>query len=545
MMDKNRRNFMTHSGAAIALLPFAAANAAPSKGEASCQMNLPQWSTGFENQRKAFVKKGQYLNPILAGDFPDPTILKDGDDYYMTHSSFDATPGILIWHSKDLVNWQPVCSALAKPLGTVFALDLVKHNGRYFIYIPFMQAPWSKGFKSFANIYVIYADNIAGPWSEPIDMNILGLIDPGHIVDESGQRYLLLSGINRIKLSSDGLSTIGPMEKAYAGWQYPDEWITEAYALEGPKLFKRKDWYYLVSAVGGTAGPATGHMVIVARSRTVDGEWTNCPHNPIVRTQDESEYWWSRGHATIFEGPNEKWYMVYHGYENGFRSLGRQTLLEPISWDENDWPVALGGDLSQALPAPVNLPNQVHGIAHSDDFSTSSLGMRWTLFGEPPEAIKRLRFANNQLIMQAVGSSPVDSAPLVQTVGDLAYEVSVEVELDAEVEAGLLLFFNSKLFIGMGHSLNGMTTYRGGKAAYWREPAPLVKKLHLKIVNDRQILTFYYSQDGKEWLRHAVRSEVSGYNANTVDDLQGLKPALFASGKGLAKFNNFTYRALS
>jgi xylan 1,4-beta-xylosidase len=104
----------------------------------------PRWSAGIEGQRKADLGDGRFFNPILAGDYPDPTILKDGNDYYLTHSSFDASPGLLIWHSRDLVNWTPVGPALARPLGTVFAVDLVKHGGRYFIYIPFMAARWSK-----------------------------------------------------------------------------------------------------------------------------------------------------------------------------------------------------------------------------------------------------------------------------------------------------------------------------------------------------------------------------------------------------------------
>ena len=98
----------------------------------------PGWARGIEGQRRADLGNGFYRNPVLAGDYPDPSVLKDGDDYYMTHSSFDSAPGLLIWHSRDLVNWRPIGPALARPLGTVFAVDIAKHDGRYFIYIPFM-----------------------------------------------------------------------------------------------------------------------------------------------------------------------------------------------------------------------------------------------------------------------------------------------------------------------------------------------------------------------------------------------------------------------
>ena len=94
------------------------------------------WARGVEGQRKADLGNGTYLNPIMAGDHPDPSILKDGDDYYMTFSSFDAYPGLVIWHSRDLVNWEPVGPALFRNVGSVWAPDLVKHNGRYYIYFP-------------------------------------------------------------------------------------------------------------------------------------------------------------------------------------------------------------------------------------------------------------------------------------------------------------------------------------------------------------------------------------------------------------------------
>ncbi|MEC7691421.1 MAG: family 43 glycosylhydrolase [Pseudomonadota bacterium] len=535
-MPVSRRDFLSLStGAAtgLSLLP----------GLSVASASQPAWRRSAEGHRQADLGDGTYLNPVLAGDYPDPTILRDGDDYYMTHSSFDAAPGILIWHSKDLVNWQPVGPALEEPLGIVFAMDLVKHNGRYYIYIPFMKAPWSPPLASFANIMVIHADNIEGPWSEPVDLHLGGVIDPGHIVDEKGQRWLFTSGIKRIRLADDGLSTIGELEQVYDGWQYPDDWITEAYALEGPKLFRRGDYFYLVSAVGGTAGPATGHMVIVARFKTIDGPWENCPHNPIVRTESEDEKWWSRGHATMLEGPQGKWYMVYHGYENGFRTLGRQTLVEPMGWDDDNWPVALGGDLSLPLPKPEGeiVP---HGFTHSDNFTSSSLGTRWTFFGAAASEKSRVTYTRDGLKLKAAGSFPTDSAPLVQTIGDQAYEISVIVNLEVGTEAGLLLFYNNRLYLGMGQSESGMVTYRGGKSSYWREPAPQTRRLHMKIRNDRHIVTFYYSKDGKNWTRHTVRSETSGYNVNTIDDLQGLKPALFACGKGSATFSQFTYRGL-
>src|SRR3546814_7355105 len=91
----------------------------------------------------------------------------------------------------------------------------------------------------------------------------------------------------------------------------------------------------MITAVGGTAGPPTGHMVIAARSKSIHGPWENCPANPLVRTRSAVEKWWSRGHATLVEGPAGDWWSVYHGYENGYWTLGRQALLDPVRSEEH------------------------------------------------------------------------------------------------------------------------------------------------------------------------------------------------------------------
>ncbi len=531
------------SGARLSAQGAGDGDIAAASQEASCGQPLLEWPRGIEGQRKADLGDGRYLNPVLAGDYPDPSVLKDGEDYYMTHSSFDNAPGLLIWHSRDLVNWRPLAPALQKPLGTGFAVDIAKHDERYLIYIPFMRAPWSKGLADFANIFVIHAHSMNGPWSEPVDLKIGGLIDPGHVVGEDGQRYLFFNGGKRVRLSADGLATAGPVEDAYTAWKYPDDWITENYAPEGPKLFRRGDWFYLVNAVGGTAGPATGHMIVAARSRSIHGPWENCPHNPIQRTRSAAERWWSRGHATCVEGPDGRWFMVYHGYENGYQSLGRQTLLEPIEWTKDGWFRAVGGDLSTPLRKPGGQAVP-HGLPHSSTFAKADMGRLWSLYASAPDDADRARPEPGAVVLTGRGTGPANGTVLTQQVGDRAFEVTVTLELKGEAEGGLLLFFNDRLFLGMGIDGERMVSYRGGKASYWPEPAPPARRMNLRIVNDHQIVTFYYSLDGREWTRHGVRSQVTGYNANTIDDLLSLRPALFAAGKGEVVFRDFRYRSL-
>ena len=204
-------------GAATAALPAQAASPRPTA-----------WAKGPEGQRKADLGNGTFLNPILAGDHPDPSILRDGADYYMTFSTFDAYPGLVIWRSRDLVNWTPVTAALKTNIGSVWAPELIKHQGRFYIYIP-------ARFPDRRSTYVITADRIEGPWSEPVDLDLPKHIDPGHAVGEDGARYLFLSGGDRVRLSDDGLSTVGTVEHVYDPWRYPVEWDVEGFAPEGPK----------------------------------------------------------------------------------------------------------------------------------------------------------------------------------------------------------------------------------------------------------------------------------------------------------------------
>ncbi len=300
-MRTTRRQIFGLLGTAAAIPLAADAGRQPvhleTRIDGHCGPALSGWISGTEGQRKADLRNGQFLNPIFAGDHADPAILKDGDDYYLTFTSFDCYPGLTIWHSRDLVNWSPVTAALPRAPGSILAVDLVKYKGRYFIYIPIVPLNVTPHHK--VRIYVIHAEYISGPWSDPIDIGVEGHIDPGHAVGEDGHRYLFLAGVYRVRLGDDGLAPAGPIEPAYAGWRYPRDWVVQAFALEGPKVLRRGGFFYLVCAEGGTSGPLTGHMVIAARSRSIHGPWVNCPHNPIVHTADASEAWWSRGHGSL------------------------------------------------------------------------------------------------------------------------------------------------------------------------------------------------------------------------------------------------------
>jgi xylan 1,4-beta-xylosidase len=238
--------------------------------------------------------------------------------------------------------------------------------------------------------------------------------------------------------------------------------------------------------------------------------------------------------------------MLSHGYEHGFRTLGRQVLLEPIAWTDDGWPSAGADDIGGGLAAPTDAAPQRESEAFHDDFSVQRLGERWTFHAPSPGEAGRLR-SNDGLVLAGKGSGPADTSPLCVLTGDHAYEVEVDVELEPGsdgVEGGLLLFFNNRLFCGMGVDGERMLSYSGGLRTHWREPAPVARRIILRIRNEQHIVTGWYRVLGGDWIRHGIRYETSGYHANTAGDLLSLRPAIYAAGEGEVRFRDFRYTPL-
>ena len=497
------------------------------------------WSRGVEGQRKADLGDGTFLNPIVPGNHPDPSILRDGEDYYLVFSTFDAYPALTVWHSRDLVNWVPISAALNKAIGSLWAPEICKHGDTFYIYAHART-------DAYRSIYVVTTKNPHGPWTEPVDLKLTRHIDPGHVVGEDGKRYLFLSGGDRVQLADDGLSTAGPVTHVYDPWHYPEDWVVESFSPEGPKVLRHGEYFYMVLAVGGTAGPPTGHMVIAARSRSVHGPWENAPNNPIVRTNSASEKWWSRGHATPVEGPDGSWWLVYHGYENGFWTLGRQPLLDPMRWTDDGWFKAEGGDLSRPMRKPSGGKPSPTGLPFSDDFRTNRFGTVWSFYDPGPNEAARVRYEDGAMVVKAKGSQPFDCSPLSFLPGDQAYQVEADIEISGGAQAGMLLFYNKRLYCGLGYNASGFVMHRYGLERKQGEPKVSGNRFRMRIANDRHIVTIHTSSDaGRTWQKFGVQMEVSGYHHNVAYDFLSLRPALYVAGGGEARFRNLIYRALT
>jgi beta-xylosidase len=470
---------------------------------------------------------GYYTNPVLGGDYPDPSVIRVGNDYYLTNSSFNYYPGLLVWHSTDLIHWERVSHALFKNVGSVWAPDLVFYKGTFYIYFPAGGTNW-----------VVTAKSAAGPWSEPTDLKLRGFIDPGHIATPEGKRYLYLSRGSMVRLSDDGLSTAGAPFPVYEGWKFPESWSTECFCLESPKGTFKDGYYFLTVAEGGTAGPATSHMVVSARSKSPEGPYENSPYNPVVHTADRSELWWSQGHGTLVEDIKGNYWIMYHGYLKEFHTLGRETLMVPVEWTRENWfKVADGVSSSGKIRKPAGKAS-VDGTSLSDDFSSKELGLQWQFYKSyKPE---RIKLANGKLELTAEGTSFDDSSPLLVNSSDKKYEIRAEFTVDNDVSAGLCLYYNETANVRISVDTANFTVFVQ-KNAKIRVRNEVGNHGYLRILNDNNEVSFYYSFDGTKWNRIERSLDATGYNHNVFGEFLSLRAGIFAFGKGTAVFDNFVY----
>jgi len=467
-----------------------------------------------------------YRNPILGGDHPDGSPIRVGDDFYLTHSSFDYAPGLLIYHSRDLINWRPAAAALPRYYGNVYAPYLCEYQSHFYIYFP-----------ADGRLRVVHADHPTGPWSEPIELGI-NAIDPAHVA-ENGRRFLYMAGGQMAELNADGLSVKTPPRKVLEPWSIPATTRMECTCLEAPKLLEHNGWFYLNVAEGGTAGPATSHSVVSARSRHAEGPWEFSHYNPVVHTASRDERWLSLGHGRLVDTPQSKWFMTVHAYENGYRTLGRQLSLLPVEWTTDGWfRIPEGVTADAAIPVPIPGTSQQPLIDPSDDFRTAELGLQWAFWHEFDH--KRFSTGNGALTLQARGKSLADTSALTTPVGGHSYTVEVDCEISAGCASGLLLFYDPEHATGILLDADGI----GARIANGYVPSRQhqgATRATLRIVNDRQEIDFYYRVPGESWQKTQESAEISGMNHNVLGGFLDVRPAVFASGQSQATFRSFRY----
>ncbi len=297
-----------------------------------------------------------YHNPVRTGMFPDPSIVRVGEDYYMVNSSFIYFPCIPVSHSRDLVHWKIIGHAITNPKWAqldgleggrgYWAPDISYDNGRFYITATYRLNDTGTVYRKQV---VVTSDKPEGPYSEPAVIDEDG-IDPS-IFHENGRHYMLLNrGARIFELSSDCRKQISEAVLLFYGDQKR--------APEGPHLLKKDGYYYLFLAEGGT-GP--GHRITVARSRELMGNYEPCPYNPIMRQMDEKAGIQRCGHGKPVCTQKREWYMVYlcgRRVEGKYSLLGRETALDPITWTKDGWPLVNNLKGPSVLQRKPDLPDR-------------------------------------------------------------------------------------------------------------------------------------------------------------------------------------------
>lgn len=339
--------------------------------------------------------KQVFNNPILPGFYPDPSVCRVGEDYYMINSSFAFFPGIPIFKSNDLVNWEQIGHVLDRESqlnldgagysGGIFAPTIRYHEGVFYVITTNM---------SNGGNFIVTAKDPKGPWSDPYWIENAVGIDPSLFFDDDGIAYYTgtrtsknpkYMGDHEIWLQEIDLNLMKLKGESHILWKGA---LKNASFVEGPHLYKIKKFYYLLISEGGTAHY---HSVTIARSKNIIGDYEGNPGNPILthRHLGKSYPISNAGHADLVETQNGQWYMVAlasRPYGGDYKNLGRETFLIPVIW-EDEWPIVSPGTGRVEFTYPMpNLPNSTPCQSEiRDDFNKEVLNYKWNTIRTPKE----------------------------------------------------------------------------------------------------------------------------------------------------------------
>ena len=479
----------------------------------------------------------QFYNPILAGFYPDPSICRVGDTYYLVNSSFSFYPGVPLSTSKDLVNWKPLGHVLDRrsqlPLthqrisGGIFApaISYNQKNKTFYMITTNIGA---------GNFFVKTKDPSKG-WSEPIYLPKINGIDPSFFFDKNGQGYIVHNApvdggadyegqraIRIFKFDANGDSIIGNHTQIVRGGTHVQKnpiWI------EGPHLFRVGDFYYLMCAEGGTCD---WHSEVIFRAKNPMGPWIECPNNPILTQRTgldpkRPDIVTSTGHADIVQSKNGEWWAVFLGcrpYEDDFYNTGRDTYLLPVTW-KNGWPeiLAKGKVMPTVLQKTewqkkynVTDVNPMTGnFTYIDKFAGNKLNNRWMFLRNPSDFYK---LTDNGL---EINAKPVNisqpESPSAIFVRQQHNTFTAETELsfnpsDEHQLAGLVLLQNEEYNFVFGKTMREgkpvIILKRAEKTNITVASAPLdnsesQQPLRLKVEGDGRYYNFYYATGNGAW----------------------------------------------
>jgi alpha-N-arabinofuranosidase len=479
------------------------------------------------------VGAGQYRNPILTGFYPDPSICRVGDDYYLINSTFAYFPGIPIFHSRDLVNWRQIGHVIHRPeqlryarvgvSGGIFAPAITHHNGTFYVVCTMVGGNGN---------FVVTATDPAGPWSEPTELRFDG-IDPSLFFDDDGRAWLVNNGGPEGPPLYDGhraiwiqefdpaaMRMVGPRKLIVNGGV---DLAAKPIWIEGPHLYKRDGWYFLCCAEGGT-GP--GHAQVIFRSRGVDGPYTPWEENPILTQRDLSPdvpgAVTCTGHADLVVGPDGNWWAVFLGvrpYQGRFSPMGRETFLLPVQWPDEGWPRILppGERVPLTAGTPNAVPVQPDGslplngsFTWRDAFESPPLSPAWIMLRTPEETWWRLDGGRLLLTPRPALLSGRDNPSfLARRVQHPRFSAATALEPPAAagISAGLAVFQNERnhYFLAVRRDSEGVEVFLERASGRARDVIgsarlPAASALRLRVRADAATCSFDFAADDGAWL---------------------------------------------
>ncbi len=509
---------------------------------------------GQSNVLNAQMTEKGFQNPVIPGYYPDPSVCRVGDDFYLVTSSFQYFPGVPVFHSKDLIHWEQIGNVLDRPSQVdlskggassgIFAPTIRYHEGKYYM----ITTNINMMFMGKAGNFIVTADNPAGPWSDPVFIEGVMGIDPS-LYWENGKMFLVWSAMNHIgfvELDSQTYQMIGEPKNIWDG--------DGDSSPEGPHLYKKDGYYYLLIAEGGTE---MGHKVNIARSNNIDGPYTSNPSNPILtqkRKDSVSSILQGTGHPDLIQAADGSWWMVYLGFRDTVGKqhhlLGRETCLAPVRWDENAWPVVNGKgwvdvDMSHVQTLPqVLLPQASNKV---DFIGGKKLGFEWIYTNNPVQ--DNYSYANNQLLLKATSVKLDDPTRTPTFVARRQTDVNCVVTTSMTMKnakagdrVGLTVYMESRghydvALIGAPDGSQQIElSYRLGELKHVAKTVKLNSKsaVQFRIDVTNSHYAFSYSTDGKKFLPLA-KMDSFFLSTETMGGFTGILFGWFAEGEAGTK----------